>query len=223
MKELQLVIFNSPPNSGKDTIGRVVAQMFPACKVIQFKDPLYAQSAELVGLSVEDFTKMVSNRDTKDSFNRIIAEQMWERHLVAKVETPRELLIHTSEKVYKPKYGKGYYGILAANSIVTYNRNTGADKFIFTDGGFDREVIFLLNTLKYNGYKVSLVIIQLDRAGCSFIKDSRGYLNVDRIRKNTWAQLHHYQVANNEGFMTDTIEHCANIVEIEYKHLKFGD
>lgn len=81
--------------------------------------------------------------------------------------SPREALIYTSELVYKPKYGKDYFGKCAAESLSEGVLN------VFSDGGFKEEIIPLIDKVGYT----NITLVHLYRKHTSFAGDSREYIH----------------------------------------------
>ena len=83
----------------------------------------------------------------------------------------RQALIHVSENVCKPKYGRDYFGKLAANRIRAGREidSLACKNIVFSDGGFVEEVLSLVDI-------DDVVVVRLKGRG-SFLGDSRSYLN----------------------------------------------
>lgn len=155
----QVVILNAPPCSGKDTLADLmVKHLFlkhlKATKH-EFKKVLYEAFAEHYALPLYHVMHICTDRKTKDSLDSDYSIQTG--------RTPREGLIHVSENIYKPKYGKGYFGQEAANKL-TIGIN------VFSDGGgwWDE-----LAPVVYKADRV--LVCRLHREGYNFDGDSRSY------------------------------------------------
>jgi hypothetical protein len=74
-------------------------------------------------------------------------------------------MIHTSEELIKPIYGKEYFGKALCMSL-------GEGINIISDGGFHEE----LNAVKNFVGIENVVVIRIHRIGYSFIDDSRDWL-----------------------------------------------
>ena len=155
MKPLKTcIILNGPPNSGKDTIADIMVAECGYTKH-QMKDTLYAETAAYFQCSPEAFIKVAMDRNDKERPFSMLNGL-----------TPREALIHVSETVIKPTYGKGYFG--RAQAQVCFDRNS--QKAVFSDGGFKEEVVPLLGIFE------TVVIFHLHKEGASFEGDSRAYV-----------------------------------------------
>jgi hypothetical protein len=79
----------------------------------------------------------------------------------------REALIYVSEEIIKPKFGKDFFGVKAAQEL------DNTDNYCFSDGGFQEELVPIINKLGAD----NIILIQLTREGCDFSSDSRRYIN----------------------------------------------
>lgn len=160
------LILNGPPGCGKDTMANIALQLGWVKR--QFKDALYAKTAEYYKVGLENFIELASNRDTKDSV----------RPAGLFGKTPREALIHVSEDVFKPRHGSDYFGKVEADSVRKYFGRVGGDAFIvYPDGGFPDEVHAV-------GREFDLtIVVRLHRVGFDFSSDSRDYINLPDTEK----------------------------------------
>lgn len=148
-------IFNGPPGSGKDEACYFL-KVNHAYKHLQFKDQLFIDTAEHFGVSLNWFMSDYNNRTLKET-PRPELDGM----------SKRQALIHVSENIIKPKYGKEYFGAKTAEKI-----DPSID-YCFSDGGFVEEIHPLINRIGRD----KICIVQLYRTGCSFSSDSRNYIN----------------------------------------------
>lgn len=163
-----IVILNGPPNSGKDTIGISAYSQGEFDGLLRFKEQLYKDTAELLRIPVSLVVEFAANRELKDKPHKLFYGR-----------TPRQMLIHVSEKVKKPAYGEDYYGKALAEAI--QKDYSPDDVVVVTDGGFSSELIPLKNI----GHDVLLV--KLYREGCDFSNDSRDYLDGEALGVPTTA------------------------------------
>lgn len=152
--ETKIVLLNGPAGCGKDTLADYLVSKHGAIKQ-QFKDALFEATCEYYGVSIEFFMAQ---------YSRTLKEQPLD---ALRGKSPRDALIHVSEKVYKPKYGKDYFGVQAANKVVEGKLN------VFADSGFAEE----LQPIREKFGDESLKLIQIHRDGCDFSKDSRSFLH----------------------------------------------
>ena len=60
-----LIILNAPPNAGKDTIADAIVER-TGMEHRRFKDHLYQLTADTFNMDVELFTKLATDRETKE-------------------------------------------------------------------------------------------------------------------------------------------------------------
>ena len=152
-------IFNGPPGSGKDEACHLLKTEYDY-KHLQFKDELFKETFKFFGVSKGWFMKGYEDRSIKET----PASQL---RVGSRLLSRRDALIHVSEKVIKPKYGKDYFGVKTAESI-----DPSLD-YCFSDGGFIEEIHPLINKVGQD----KICIVQLYRTGCSFSSDSRNYID----------------------------------------------
>lgn len=151
-----VVVLNGPPGSGKDTIAKAFSEQFLAI-VESFKYDLYQYAYKCVKefISFAEFHMLCIHRVLKNEPTDVLFGF-----------SPRGFLIHVSEKIVKPIYGKDYFGKSFVGRIADVN-----DLVIVTDGGFDAEIDVFYN------HGIDHVIVQVYRDGTSFDGDSRRYLS----------------------------------------------
>ena len=154
-----IIVFNGPPGSGKDEACRFLVSQL-GFKSLSFKYQLFLETFKLFGVPEEWFMDGYDDREIKERP---------EERLGGK--SRRQALIHTSEDVLKPKFGKEVFGLQAAKQINSVN------DYCFSDCGFSEELQPVINTA---GAK-NIRLVQLFRDGCSFANDSRRYVNGTNI------------------------------------------
>lgn len=187
-----VVIFNAPPNSGKDVATEMLWKYFQSGTKLAFKDSLYSDVASYYNISVTDLIEYHGDRKLKETpsemFRKydkhslkqyffallfIIGAVFNIRHLMSLgYYSSREALIHVSEDVMKPKYGSCYYGESLARKV----EQSSSRFFFVSDSGYKEEVLPLLNA----GYNV--YIVHLERIGVTFEGDSRTLLTEDDFK-----------------------------------------
>ena len=181
------LILNGPPNSGKDTLADIMVQ----CGFVkhQFKTVLFKETIDIFRVDPVEFMARVSDR--------VLKEQPWEALELLGVGwlSPRQALIHTSERVMKPRHGQGYYGHAAAKACIA----AGNPYVIFSDGGFEQEVAPLQSAFE------TTLIVRLHRADTSFSGDSRKYLPDSAGRV--------YDIYLSEGMQDEGARHLQTLVE----------
>ena len=153
------IIFNGPPGSGKDEACLFLKNNY-GFKQLQMKDQLFIDTAHHFGVDLDWFMADYSNREEKE-LPRDELDGL----------SKRQALIHVSENVIKPKFGKDYYGRKTAEKI------DQVSSYCISDGGFLEEITPVINIVGRD----NICIVQLYRAGCSFSSDSRNYINGNLI------------------------------------------
>ena len=163
MRHAQSVtILNGPAGCGKDTLAALVQ---PAAQV-EFKDSLYYETAQYYGIYIDAFKEACADRERKEA--PYFCVQTFKRFSLS----PRQMLIHVSEEVIKPEYGKGYFGEAAAREWIGK-----CCPLIASDGGFPDEVLPITDTFGCD----NVLVIRLHRDGYNFVGDSRSYIQEDDV------------------------------------------
>lgn len=207
---LKVVVFNSPPRSGKNiaadhmcnTINTLGSNLIAYHKA--FKDELFKICANTLGVSVEEY-QTDYDRQTPDKV-------WWMKDLVSistsasmkvqgekKLYSQREFLIHMSENVIKPSFGKDAFGKAFVNSLPE-------EGIVFvSDSGFPEE---LQPVIDHVGAE-NVLVIRIQREGCSFEGDSRDYLTPEMFDD----KVQFYQIVNN-GTEKEFLEGVEELVEM---------
>lgn len=146
------LILNGPPGVGKDTIAGLLGEY--GFKQHAFKTALYEETAKHYKVPLDAFLAVATDREKK--------EQIWEET----GESPRQMLIHTSEDIIKPEQGSDFFGRRAAARCM----ETQDPLVVFSDGGFVEEIPPLMEVFQH------VLIVRLYRDGYDFSNDSREYL-----------------------------------------------
>ena len=157
MKRSKIIILNSPPMSGKDTIANLMMLNSLVDMQASFKKPLFDVARGVLGeRNFRIFMEKYNDRATKEKPSPILNGK-----------SPRQFLISISEDFIKPVMGDDYMGRYMAD----YVADAGAD-IVISDGGFDAEIMPLIDA----GHDVR--VFKLYRDGYTFKGDSRDYINV---------------------------------------------
>lgn len=158
------IIFNAPPRAGKDTLARLIPEYLPGpVQQTCFKEALYDETYARVQQQFRNFVprKWWGSADyddlKDDEYAQIALTDGFEG-------TARQCLIHVSEDIIKPTHGEGYFGERVADRLLP-----GCN--ILTDGGFGPELEPIIAASDH------VLVIQLERPGCSFAGDSRRYID----------------------------------------------
>jgi len=173
VKRKVVFIMNGPPNSGKDYAAKVITNKIEGAVHLEFKKALRELAHHIATVALGPNANAL--RDVKAVSNGI--EYGIDKTLKDTVtvdfygnRTWRQFLIWISETVMKPIFGEDIFGRAAAKLV----QETDASVIVFSDGGFQVEVDVLG---KIEG--VTVVVVQLERAGCEWGNDSRGYVEAD--------------------------------------------
>lgn len=165
-----IVIFNGPPNSGKDFAADYCKEQMIASRHIayhkEFKEKLFRLMLEVYDIDRGIFFALYNDRVLKETVTPLLEGL-----------SPRQAMIKVSEELMKPIYGKAYFGKSAARTL-----QDGAT--FFSDGGFVEEVFPVAKLSD------SVTIVRLTRPGCSFKGDSRNYLDKDQISDVDFLDIH---------------------------------
>ena len=155
-----IVIFNGPPGCGKDEAANFFSRS--GFKHLTFKEELFKETVKLFNVGMDWFMKDYNDRSIKER-----------REDRLRGMSRREAMIHTSEDIIKPKYGKSYFGDQLCKRI-----ESNVD-YVISDGGFIEEIVPIIGNPMNN----NVVIVQLTRENCSYSTDSRKYFNGTLIKE----------------------------------------
>lgn len=159
----KLVLFNGPPNSGKDTAADYVNGLYADSKHLRMKDSLYTLTSMLYHIPYVDYYLLATDRLLKDA--PVVGHP-------SKL-SPRQMLINVSENVVKPSFGKDWFGKSVANRI----KQSEEDMIVMSDCGFSEEVETLINDCELSVDDV--LLFRIHRENCTFEGDSRNYVYLD--------------------------------------------
>ena len=153
---MRVFILNGPPGIGKDTLaaGIELVLEFPT---LMFKAALYYETAKYFRVSTDYLTNVATAREFKERPNKYLDGF-----------SPRGALIHVSESIIKPRFGKQFFGLKAVEALRQLDGR--ATSVVFSDGGFKEET----ECLVAHGFEVH--IIHLHHPDFNFDRDSRNYV-----------------------------------------------
>lgn len=160
----KVIIFNAPPQSGKDTCAEYCCQFLPSVHS-RFKKPLIEMCSNILKVESTDFLRCYEKK--KDFKGTIHINNSFTYHKEAFNLSIREFMIHISENVMKPTFGDMFFGLYAGQNLNTEKWN------IFSDGGFPEEIKGLCEYIP----KENIIVVKIQRDGCSFENDSRGWID----------------------------------------------
>lgn len=161
MPKLKIILFNGPPQSGKDTAAELT-QLFllpSACPLTKFAYPLKHMTHRLFGLDVRPDHFETQKDQPLACF--------WDK-------TPRECYIAVSELLMKSLFGKAVWARALIESIAdmqTSNPPKSPDFVLVSDLGFQEEIDLIHTSFP------DTVLVQIARPNCDFSNDSRSYVS----------------------------------------------
>ena len=147
------VILNGPPGCGKDTIANLMGSK--GFQHHRFKEGLYEETISHYGVHPAIAESLFTDREAKEVPSPLFGGL-----------SPRGALIHVSEDIIKPTFGKEFFGWKAALGCV----NTDSSLSVFSDGGFPEEIVPLAEVFEH------VLIFHLHRDSFGFEGDSRNYV-----------------------------------------------
>lgn len=172
-----IVLFNAPPRAGKDSCAAAIEDCFDGVVKLNFKDSLYKRSAEILGYDLDFWTKVCQSDDLKDK-PMVDLTFMGVKYGML---TPRQVLITIAENFLKKAYGNNIFAIDLAASI-RKKIDTGLINqiFVIPDCGFSYEA----DTIRGSFPFAKVVVVHIEREGCSFDSDSRDWVEGDHCLVN---------------------------------------
>ena len=175
----RVVILNAAPRAGKDHAAKFLTNMINHSDDTntavhrEMKKTLFALSAATVGVDLKDF---MYGYDEPSNLSKTGWFKDYPMYPVGgKVLSKREVLIHVSENVIKPFFGKDAFGQIEANKV-------GEETYVFySDGGFPDEIKPLCDTVGAD----NVLVIRIHKEGCTFEGDSRSYLEPSMFDSGT--------------------------------------
>ena len=172
-----IIMFNAPPQSGKDTCADEIIKHFKGVRKVNFKDSLYKRSAAILGYDLSFWTSICQSNELKD---KPMKDIKMGTQLIRNA-TPRDMLIAVAETVIKPEFGNNIFAVDALKSIRQHMlNNIGGNIFVMPDCGFDYEA----DVIKDAFPNAKVVVVQIEREGHTFDKDSRNWVPCDHILYN---------------------------------------
>lgn len=181
----KIIMFNAPPNAGKDEACRILKAKYPAIFHVNFKDTLYRQSADALGLKKEFWAKVCQDRNLKDEPMLLMASGKNGAYL-----SPREVLIHFAEKILKPAKGEKCIANDTAASIKELTCDLDRPFIVvMPDLGFDYEQ----SVIKESFPDADVITVRIERPDCTYVSDSRKYMDRFNYRLVNNGSLEQYE------------------------------
>lgn len=160
---MKVIFFNGPPRSGKDYAGDVLRSLCPAARVVKFAGVLKERTHGLYGIC---------------RGGRVVPHDYFEERKDERMDefmglTPRQAYIAVSEDFMKPRHGQAVFGELLAKEL-SQAAYDACPVVAVTDSGFVEEAATIV---QHVGPK-QCRLVQIEKPGCSFQGDSRGYIDL---------------------------------------------
>lgn len=155
----QLILFNGPRHSGKDTAADHVWHAFPNVRRFKMSKPLKDSIKAFFDLTDAQVMYLESKKTEPDD---LLFGQSY-------VDTQ----ISLSEHWAKEFFGITVFGKLASRSIAS----SASQLFVCSDSGFDYETEPLIRLIG----KQNTLLIRLHRPGKTFAGDSRSYIDLPGV------------------------------------------
>lgn len=201
-----ILILNGPPGCGKDTIADYVAEK--GFIHVAFSDILIEMTIKFFNTTREQFyllyngicdscsQQSCSNGVKTDNGVTTRFKDVPDKVFALGYVTlsARQALIHVSENVIKPFFGKDIFGKLLAQKMNDINAVMGKkNNFIISGAGFIDEI----RPCIFPEYFTTL--IKIYREGCSFANDSRRYIDISILNDMIPPlEVPEYELRNND-------------------------
>lgn len=199
-----ILILNAPPLSGKDQIAKYLVDNHGAYHM-EVKEMLFEVAVRTAGIS-RSLWNALYERDFKEVPCPYLIVK-------GKQVSPREWMIHCSENVIKPMFGKDAFGKAAANKIKELQKDGTIKPYqliVFSDGGFIEELepISQTTTLPSDDF----FLARITRPGYDWGNDSRSYVYLGTMAGNE------RDFTNEEGKMDQCAEEILKWVKGAQPH-----
>jgi hypothetical protein len=174
----RVLLLNGPPRSGKDALGQLLADLSPDVRVMKFAQPLIDTMSASFGVSCADGAD-------KEAPCAVLGGR-----------SRRETAISLSENWFKPTFGDDVFGKILLAKINALPVGAVA---VVTDSGFKSEAQPIIAAMPPGAVEM----LHIDRFGCSFENDSRGYWTDDRVTM---------RMLKNNGFISKLELEAKNII-----------
>lgn len=166
------IILNGPPLVGKDYAALHIEQTYGAHHQ-EMKYKLIELTRAIYCVSEEQWNAMYVRKE-KEKPQEILEGR-----------SPREALIHVSETVIKPNFGRAYFGRATAKML-----SPGLNAV--SDGGFIEEAEEFTKVIGPH----NILVLRLFSDGCDYGSDSRGYYDLERLNE---LGVRHADIWNDRG------------------------
>lgn len=188
---MDIIVLNAPPQSGKDEISAYLCKGNPNIHHEEVKELLFEVAVRSAGISRELWDSLYTRRYKEKPTPYLMIDGFF--------ASPREWMIHCSENVIKPLFGKSAFGTAAVEKLKK-KYDTHEDVVVFSDGGFKEEIAALSAYAASTGGHFFLA--RIHRKGYDWGNDSRNWLYLEE----NGIGGHEKDFDNLEGGMIDCAE-----------------
>ena len=191
----RVVVMNMTARSGKDTAVHHLLKIYNEAKHLTYKEKLIEATINFFRVSRERWdTRYDLSANMPGGVTTWIKDVPWEGVLEVgdKTYSQRTALIHVSENVMKPVFGKQVFGDAVANHLEE------GGLYLVSDSGFDEELIPVLA-------KADVLVLKRDRLNSNWVGDSRGWVTKELGGKHVWVPGGIQDEADYLTFVTDAV------------------
>lgn len=197
---MDVIVLNAPMKSGKDylsdlLVGIMEQNGIPAAHR-EVKEMLFSVAIKAAGITPQLWTAIYDRHYKEEPSPYLMID--------GKHVSPREWMIHCSEDLIKPMFGKHAFGDAAVNAL-RKDYPEGEGVIIYSDGGFIEEVERLSEYAYSTGG--DFMLVRVHREGYGWGIDSRSYLNLalNNVRG------YEMDIDNKEGRALECAETIAEV------------
>lgn len=197
---MDVIVLNAPMKSGKDYLADLLVGIMdqngiPAAHR-EVKEMLFSVAIKAAGITPQLWTAIYDRHYKEEPSPYLMID--------GKHVSPREWMIHCSEDLIKPMFGKHAFGDAAVNAL-RKDYPEGEGVIIYSDGGFIEEVERLSEYAYSTGG--DFMLVRVHREGYGWGIDSRSYLN---LALNS-VRGYEMDIDNKEGRVLECAETIAEV------------
>ncbi len=197
---MDVIVLNAPMKSGKDYLADLLVGIMdqngiPAAHR-EVKEMLFSVAIKAAGITPQLWAAIYDRHYKEEPSPYLMID--------GKHVSPREWMIHCSEDLIKPMFGKHAFGDAAVNAL-RKDYPEGEGVIIYSDGGFIEEVE-RLSEYAYNTGG-DFMLVRVHREGYGWGIDSRSYLN---LALNS-VRGYEMDIDNKEGRALECAETIAEV------------
>ena len=197
---MDVIVLNAPMKSGKDCLADLLVGIMdqndiPAARR-EVKEMLFSVAIKAAGITPQLWAALYDRHYKEEPSPYLMID--------GKHVSPREWMIHCSEDLIKPVFGKHAFGDAAVNAL-RKDYPEGEGVIIYSDGGFIEEVERLSEYAYSTGG--DFILVRVHREGYGWGIDSRSYLN---LALNS-VRGYEMDIDNKEGRALECAETIAEV------------